>query len=109
VAGKQYTAVSSSRAAVTPRSYKIQINWYSATPAYLSTSDGGQTANSTSAWTAHTVTGVAPAGAVTAEVTMRNADAATAAGEVHYIDRISLVEAAEVWTMNGSAWDLVAV
>lgn len=110
VAGKSYTARASYKAgqAVTTQTAQTQLLWYNAAGGFVSgDSSGASGAVSSSAWTEFIVTGVAPAGAVYGVVQV-NVFNLVAGGEVYYADRISLVEAAEVWTMNGSAWDLVA-
>ena len=109
VPGKLYTARCSSRAAATPRQVGCQINWYTGpSSGYISTSTGTLVINTTSGWTEVLVTILAPPTANYAQVGLY-VPSSPVAGEVHYFDRVSLVEAAEVWTLNGSAWDLVAV
>lgn len=111
VGGKEYTVKASFRAAVTPRSCQVKLWWYDNTNTFISAGNSGTVTDSTSAWSEVSSAGLvsfkAPANAVAGVVvlTVQNA----VAGEVHYVDRVSLVEAASTWTINGSAWDLVAV
>lgn len=107
VAGKLYVATAFLKAAVSARTCLININWFDAAGGFVSTAIGSGVADATGSWTAVTVTGVAPATATGATLYIQAA-ATGGASEVHYIDRISLVEAANVWTLNGAAWDLVA-
>lgn len=108
VPGKSYTARASMRAAVTGRATRVGFNWYTAAGAYLSTNNGTNFADVTTGWAEGSATFVAPATAAFAQITFGVVDAAQALGEVHYVDRISLVETPVVWTVNGSAWDWVA-
>lgn len=106
VPGKLYTAKHNMKAATLGRTTGIQINWYTAANAFISSSSAFST-DVTTGWTELSITAIAPATAASAQVTARVTDAAQVLGEVHYVDRVSLVEAAEVWTINGAAWDLV--
>jgi hypothetical protein len=107
VPGKQYTARASLRAATTGRATRAYTNYFTAAGVYISSLGVGTGTDVTTGWTELTSTSVAPATAAFASVVTGITDAAQAAAEVHYVDRVSLVEAAEVWTMNGSAWDWV--
>lgn len=104
-AGKLYTAGCSFRAAATGQLCKVGIHWYTSASASISTSFGTAITDTTAGWTAATVTALAPATAAygTAQVEVAGA----LATEVHYVDRVSLVEAPAVWTINGAAWDWV--
>lgn len=107
--GKLYTATAWFKAGVTGRAVQLFIDWYSDVGGYISTSAVIASGTDVSgSWTATSGSIVAPAGVGQAGVKVKINDATQVLGEVHYVDRISLVEAAEVWTMNGSAWDLVA-
>lgn len=92
VAGQTYTAVCASRAATTSRICFVGIFWYDSAGVFLSSNTGSSTANSNAAWTAHSFSAAAPANAAFASVRVQVNDAATAAGEVHYVDGISLHE-----------------
>lgn len=106
IPGKLYTATLSNRAATTGQNCQTLIRWEDASHVFISNSTGSNVADSSAGWTASTVTGVAPANAAFGiPVNVING---AVAGEVHYVDRISLVEAATVWTMSGTQWDLVA-
>lgn len=109
VAGKLYTATLSMRAATVARTCLARIDWYTAASVFISTSSGTGATDSTTAWTAYTVSAVAPATAAYGVVVASVNDAAQLLTEVHYVDRVSLVESAATWTMNGAAWDLVKV
>lgn len=106
VPGKLYTATIFNRAATTGQNCQTLIRWEDASHAFISNSTGNNVADSSAGWTASTVTGQAPATAAFGiPVDVING---AVAGEAHFADRISLVEAAVPWTINGSAWDLVA-
>lgn len=107
--GKLYTATAWFKAGVTGRAVQLFIDWYSDVGGYISTSAVIASGTDVSgSWTATSGSIVAPAGVGQAGVKVKINDVTQVLGEVHYVDRVSLVEAAEVWTMNGSAWDLVA-
>ena len=108
VAGKSYTARASLRAATAGRVTRVAIHWYTSAGGFISNVLGNGT-DVTTGWTEVTVTGVAPATAALAAIVIRISDAAQLATEVHYVDRVSLVESAALWSINGSAWDLVQV
>jgi hypothetical protein len=107
-AGVTYTASLQIRAATTPRTCFMLIDWWAVGGLYLSSSAlSSNVTDSTSVWSALTVSAVAPAGAISASVRVHVNDAAQAAGEVHYIDRIMLTQVANLqtpWTLNGSYW-----
>lgn len=107
VPGKMYVATSNVKRAVA-RSVQLHTAYYDSAGAFLS--NGGFSASPVvgGTWTPLTSTSVAPANAVFATQLITVIDAAQALGEVTFIDRNSFVEAANIWTMAGSAWDLVA-
>lgn len=110
VAGKMYNMTVAFKAATTSRQPRAFINWYNAAGGYVATSSnlvGG--VDNSATWTTYTRDLLAPATAAFATCLVGINDVAQAAGEVHYVDRISLVEAASVWSISGSAWDLVSV
>lgn len=86
--GDTVTVSAYSKAATTPRSGRVRIAWYDATSptpvAIGSTVTGSSTTNSTTDWTRHTLTSVAPAS--TAYLVMYVDIVAAALGEVHYWD-----------------------
>jgi hypothetical protein len=107
VPGKAYTIKASFRAAAVARTCSTEIRWYQSDGTTAITSVAGTgSADTTSGWTEVTVTAVAPALAAYARVRPRIA--AALLNEVHYVDRISLVESAATWTVSGAAWDWVA-
>jgi hypothetical protein len=107
VGGKAYTAIMSGRAAVTPVNMQININWYDAAGIFISVSTPVAVADTTSSWTVISNTAVAPATARFAVIYVQFT--AVGIGEVHYVDRISLVETFIPWALNGTAWDWVTV
>jgi hypothetical protein len=87
-AGKVYTAVAASRAGTTARSTRVDIGWYDAAGALLSTSVGIVQTNNNQGWTQSLVSGVAPVGAAYAQVLVYTL--AVPSGELHYYDEIGL-------------------
>jgi hypothetical protein len=91
VAGATYTATAHTRAATSARGTRIYLYFWDSGGVQLSNPGGSTVTNSTSGWTSNTVSAVAPAN--TAFVSTRvQIDSTAAAGEVHYVDRTSLVE-----------------
>lgn len=95
------TALASFRSAVSARSCRVKIAWYDSTSTIISTSTGGNVADSTSAWTQATVTASSPSNAAYATIIVEVV--ATGAGsEVHYVDKISLAPGSSTtWTYGG--------
>jgi len=89
VAGTVYTALASVRSNTTSRSVNVGIVWYDAAGVTLSTSLGSETADTSTGWTQGSCTAQAPATAARAAIQVR-VTAAGAAGEVHYVDSISI-------------------
>jgi hypothetical protein len=90
VPGETLTAIGSIRAAVTTgRSYFVGIQWRDVSDAILSTVYGTPIAAGTTAFQQAVFTGVAPAGAVKARVTIQVGNSPVL-GEVHYADKMSL-------------------
>ena len=84
-AGQTYTFSAYTRAATTPRSVDVLIEWWTSAGSIVSTSETTETTNSTTAWTRTlSLTATAPAGAVTCVPSVRIFSAAIS--EVHYID-----------------------
>lgn len=107
VPGKLYTAKASMRAATVGRSTSIGINFYDSAQVFISNLGTTNFTDVTTGWTEGIgVPVVAPANAAFAAAV--GVAKAVLVSEVHNIDRVSLVEAAEVWTINGAAWDLVS-
>lgn len=87
--GREYLAKASFRAKTTPQRCPVQISWFDANGNSAGSSLGTLIAtNSTSGWVESWCGARAPDNAVTAKVSLK--PFATAAGEVHYADRISL-------------------
>lgn len=85
-----YTARAEFRAAATPRDCRMLIRWYDGAGALISTSTGTSVVDSTSAWTAASVSDTSPSTATYASVVLEVLDAAAA--EVHYADKIGLFQ-----------------
>lgn len=100
VAGSTYTAVANFRAAATPRSCNVGINWYTAAGASISTSTSSNITSSTSVWTQAAVTDVAPPTAAFAAVVLSSLS--MAASEVVYVDCIGVSPGSSTtWTRGG--------
>jgi len=84
-AGETFTAVASFKAAVTPRQFRLEMNFRGSSP---TTSYGAYVTDSTTAWTQNYVTATAPAGTTSVDITIRIASAVN--GEVHYGDCFGL-------------------
>jgi hypothetical protein len=85
---REYVAEAWVRTAVTSRLCDVRIDWYTAAGAAISTDAGVDVADSTSAWAQLTMTATSPANAAFARV--RVLVFSPAAGEVHYVDDVSL-------------------
>ena len=97
-AGQTYTVSGQSYAGSVARTAAAGILWFNSGNSYLATTDGTNVTNSTSGWTRHLTTAVAPAGAFYARPFYRvNAAANT---EVHYWDELGL------WEGAGGQWAL---
>lgn len=69
------------------RNCRIDINWLDAVGAVVGSATQGATSlSSTTEWRRFYASGVCPAGAVNARITVRFSDAAIAVGEAHYLD-----------------------
>jgi hypothetical protein len=84
--GEVYTLSSYVLSAATSRNMYAQITWYDASSTAISSSTGTSTASSTGDWTRLTVTGTAPALAVTA--TCYVVITSPLVSEVHYVDAV---------------------
>ena len=97
-AGQTYTVSGQSYAGSVARAAAAGILWFNSGGTYLATTNGTSVTNSTSGWTRHLATAVAPAGAFYARPFYRvNAAANT---EVHYWDELGL------WEGAGGQWAL---
>lgn len=88
-ASKSYTARASFRAATTARTVEIGIYWYDVSLVLISTSLSTGAADTTTGWTAQTVTATAPANAASMRIVAK-IYAAAAGGEVQYVDNIAV-------------------
>lgn len=100
-ASTQYTAYLEGRSAVSARSRRVEISWYNAAGTFISTSQGSTAADTTSSWTAYSVTATSPGTAAFASV--RSYVISTGgASEVHYTDKVALYPGALVaWSPGG--------
>jgi hypothetical protein len=87
--GDTITGYAELKAAVTPRNISVFLRWFTVGDVQISDTYGAAVASSTSAWTARSVTGVAPATAAKVALFVQ-IDAAAAANEDHYVDKASL-------------------
>lgn len=100
VVGQTYTALASLRPNTTARTCTVAIGWYTAAGALISTSTGSGATDTAATWTQVAVTAVAPATAAFASVVV--SVASPGAGEIHYVDRISLANGSSTtWTRGG--------
>ncbi len=93
--GREYLATADIRTAVTARNALVGIRWYDGAGAALSSSQGEVVPDSTS-WRQYTCYATAPASAAFAAVYVEIIGAAGA--EVHYADRIGLMEPS-LWSL----------
>lgn len=101
VVGKTYTALASFRAATVGRQTLVGISWRNAADVEISVSTGTSSADTTGTFGQRTVTGVAPANAVKANIFVRVVGTA-GAGELHYVDKASLAPGSSTtWTRGG--------
>lgn len=84
-----YTGVASIRSAVSARSCRVELRWFDAAQALISTTLGTAANDSTSAWTSYTVSGAAPSNAAYAALIVRVLSTG-AASEVHYADQLGI-------------------
>lgn len=98
--GQAYAAYAEFKAATTARSCQLGINWYDASSVFISTSSGGTTADTTSAFIGVSVLGTAPSNAAFASISL--VVIAAVATEVHYVDKIQLKLGTSIaWTAGG--------
>lgn len=88
IPGETITALGSSRAAVTPRSSYVQIDWLNAGLGVISSVVGAAANDATTGWTNYSVTGTAPALAAFVRIELVNTG--LVAAEVHYWDKMSV-------------------
>lgn len=87
--GQKYTAMATFKAAATPRSCRVYLNFYNVSHVLIGSAfAGSQITDSTSAFTQATATSVAPAGTAFVGVTVEVA--AAIATEVHFADKIGV-------------------
>ena len=101
VEGRTYSASAYIRPNSTTRNIRICIDWYNAGGSIISTTVGADVAEVAATWVRASVTGVAPALAVTARMFVRVMSAA--GGEIHFADALQL-EQADAATAWRPAW-----
>lgn len=101
-AGHSYTATAAFRSAVSSRSCRVDLRWYNAAVALISTTTGTTSADTTTGFTTVTTTATAPVGAVWGVVVVVIL-ATGAAAEVHYVDGVGLFENANL--LDGDSSD----
>jgi hypothetical protein len=94
--GREYVAVADFLAATVARSTLVGIRWYDAAGVLLSSSQGGVNPDNTTSFYQATCFATAPASAAFAAVYVEVIGASAA--EVHYSDRIGLMEPA-LWSL----------
>lgn len=88
-AGRTYTLDGWFRAATTPRSCQVGINWFDAGQNFLASSFAAPVADTTTGWTQLLVLDAAPAGAALAQL-IAQVSSTGGASEVHYVDDVML-------------------
>lgn len=96
VLGNTYTALISVRAATTPRTINLFIQWWKIDGSGNGTSTVAGVVDTISGWTASHVTEAAPANTAFASISVEVVSGV--AGEVHYVDKIALIPGA------GTTW-----
>lgn len=106
VPGHPYSLSVKTRAATTPRSARIVLNYRDAIGGTLGSTAGAYTANVTGAWTTHTVSApTAPLG--TAYVFAAVEFLGTVAGEAHYVDELRGLNADVI--LDQSTWSNIDI
>lgn len=100
VVGQEYVATADFKAATTARSCLVGIRWYDGAGALLSSSTGEVKADNTSTFTQYTCFATAPASAAYAAAYVEVIGAAAA--EVHYVDRIGIMEP-DLWSFPATS------
>lgn len=101
--GQQVSAMASVRAgAATNRLFRVDIQWYSATPSLISTTSSTTDTSLNTAFTGKSVTGTAPANAATAVLAVVILGAG-GAGEVQNVTHAGLFDGGNVtdWSLGG--------
>jgi hypothetical protein len=101
--GDTITGLASFRSAVSARSCRCYLNWYTSGDVLVSqTPAGASVTDSTTGWTQAFVTGVAPATAAKVRFDVEVV-AAGAGAEVHYVDKMSLRRGTgQDWVIGGT-------
>lgn len=101
IANQTYEALASVKSAVSVRSCRIDIIWYTAAGATISTSNGTAANDATGGWTQIVCAATAPGTAAFAAVVV-NVLATGAAAEVHFVDQVSIAPlSSTVWSLGG--------
>jgi hypothetical protein len=96
----QYTALASFRTSASVRAVHVDILWYTAAGALISTSTGASVNDAANGWVTASITTNSPANAAFAAV-RAYVVAAGAANEVHYVDEISLAPGSSTQWFRG--------
>jgi hypothetical protein len=88
--GQTYVVSAYFRAATVGRTCRIDLNWHDATGALISTSTSSTITSTTTDWTRHSYSAVAPANAVSVNPVFVSALSGAVNGEIHYIDSVQL-------------------
>lgn len=94
--GREYMATADFRAATVSRNTRVGIRWYDGAGALLSSTQGAALPDTTTAFYQATCVATAPASAAFAAVYVEVIGASAA--EVHYADRIGLMEP-DLWSL----------
>lgn len=106
VKGHNYSVSVKTRAATTGRPTRLVLNWRDKGNLNVGTVSGSLTTNTTTGWTTHTITGVAPVDAVNLFVTIQFTSVA-GSGETFYVDELRGINAEVV--LNENAYRTIKV
>lgn len=106
---KTYEALASFKSAVSVRSCRVDIRWFTSAGAFISATTGSAANDNTSTWTQVVCASTAPSNAAYAGLVL-SVLATGAASEVHWVDQIGLAPGASTtWTRGGFVQPIGAV
>lgn len=100
--GRAYTVRAEFRAATTGRLVWVNLVWYTAAGAFISTANGASVTDTTTGWTEVSVSAIAPSTAAFCAVQLATTSTVVL-GEVHYADKIQVREGDGTdWVVGGT-------
>jgi hypothetical protein len=100
--GQQVGAMAEFKSAVSARSCRVELSWYTAASAFISTTNGTSVVDSTTGFTQAFVLGLAPATAAFVIIGVKVL-ATGAANEIHWVDKIALRHSTSLsWKVGGT-------